>query len=89
MKKDNPDKNKKLEESLLDSMGEKDLKRLKMEFPNKWKYLTKKLASPYEFFNCIEEYQNYVDSLKREYLFSILKNNCPDDDEIRRTKRNN
>ena len=29
-------------------MGEHDLKTLKTEFPDKWKYLTKKLAYPYE-----------------------------------------
>ena len=60
LKKDYPDKNKELEEALLDYMGENDLKKLKTGCADKWKYLTKKLAYPYEFFNCIEDYQKPV-----------------------------
>ena len=45
-------------------MGENDLELLKTEFPDKWNYLTKKLAYQYEFFNCIEDYQKPVDNLK-------------------------
>ena len=86
LKKDYPDENNELEESLLDYMGENDLKILKTEFPDKWKYLTKKLAYPYEFFNCIEDYQKPVNNLKKEHVFSKLKNKCPDDEEIERTK---
>ena len=41
LKKDYPDKFKKIEEALLDYMGENDLKILKTEFLDKWKYLTK------------------------------------------------
>ena len=47
-KKDYPDEIKKLEETLLDYMGESDLKTLKTGFPDEWKSLTKKLAYPYE-----------------------------------------
>ena len=47
-------------------MGENDLKFLKTGFPNKWKYLTKKLAYPYEYFNSIDDYQKPVDNLKKE-----------------------
>ena len=86
LKKDYPDEIKILEEALLDYMGENDLKILKTGFPDKWKYLTKKLAYPYEFFNCIEDYQKPVDNLKKEDFFSKLKNKCPDDKEIERTK---
>ena len=39
-----PDKIKELEEALLNYRGEKDLKLLKREFPDKLKFLTKKLA---------------------------------------------
>ena len=67
-------------------MGENDLKLLKTEFPDKWENLTKKLAYPYLFFNCIEDYQKPVDNLKKENFFSIIKNKCPDDEEIERTK---
>ena len=31
-------------------MGENDLKFLKTEFPDSWKYLTKNLGYPYEHF---------------------------------------
>ena len=49
LKKDHPDKIKSLEEASLNYMGENDLKILKTEFlDNKWKYLTEKLAYPYE-----------------------------------------
>ena len=58
-------------------MGENDLKILKTGFPDKWKYLTKKLAYPYEYFNSIDDYQKSVDNLEKEHFFSKLKNNCP------------
>ena len=67
-------------------MGENDLKILKTGFPDKWKYFTKKLAYPYEYFNCIDDYQKPVDNLKKEDFFSKLKNGYPDDNEIERTK---
>ena len=85
LKKDYPEEIKNLEEALLDYMGENDLKILKTGFPDKWKYLTKKLASPYEYFNSIDDYQKPVDNLKKEHFFSKLKNKCPDDEEIERT----
>ena len=66
-------------------MGENDLKILKTGIPDKWKYLTKKLAYPYEYFNSIDDYQKPVNNLKKEYFFSKLKNDYPDDQEIQRT----
>ena len=84
LKKDYPEEIKNLEEALLDYMGENDLKILKTGFPYKWKYLTKKLAYPYEYFNSIDDYQKSVNNLKKEHLFSKLKNKCPDDEEIER-----
>ena len=86
LKKDYQDEIKKLEEALLDYMGEIDLKILKTGFPDKWKYLTKKLAYPYEYFNSIDDYQKPVDNLKQKDFFSKLKNKCPDDEETKRTK---
>ena len=86
LKKDYPEESKISEEALLDYMGENDLKILKTGFPDKWKYLTKKLAYPYEYFNSIDDYQKPVDNLKKEDFFSKLKNKCPDDEEIERTK---
>ena len=85
LKKDYPDEIKNLEEALLDYMGENDPKILKTGFPDKWKYLNKKLVYPYEYFNSTENYQKPVDNLKKENFFSRLKNKCPVDEEIQRT----
>ena len=41
LKKDYPDKIKNLEEALHNYMGANDLKILKPEFPDKWKFLIK------------------------------------------------
>ena len=49
-------------------MGENELNGLKTEFPEKWKYLTKNLAYPQEYFICIEDYQKLVDNLKKRRL---------------------
>ena len=56
LKKDYPIEIKNLEEALLNYMGENDLKILKRGFPDNWKYITEKLAYPYEYFNSIEDY---------------------------------
>ena len=86
LKKKYPDKIIELEEAFLDYIGENDLKLLKTEFPDKWRYLTKKLAYPYEYFNIIEDYDNPVDNLENKDFFSKLKNKYPDDSEIERTR---
>ena len=66
----------KLEEALINYMGENDLRILKTEFPdNNCKYLTKKSAYPYEYFNSFDDLQNPVDNLKEGDFFSKLKNN--------------
>ena len=70
LKKYYPNKTEKLNEALLNYMGENDLKNLKTEFPEKRRYLTKKLAYPYEFFSCIEDYQKSVENIKKEDFFS-------------------
>ena len=66
LKKKYPGKINELEEALLIFMGEHDLKILKTEFPDKWKYLTKKLAYPYENFNSIEDYKKPFDNLEKK-----------------------
>ena len=86
LKKKYPDKIIELEEAFLDYMGENDLEILKTEFPDKWRYLTKKLAYPYEYFNSIEDYNKPVNNLENKDFFSKLKNKCPDDTEIDRTR---
>ena len=85
LKKDYPEEIKKLEEALLDYMGENDLKILNTGFPDKWKFLSKKLAYPYENLNSIDDYQKPVNNIKKEHFFSKLKNGYPDDGEIERT----
>ena len=87
LKKDYPNEIEKLEEALLNYIGENDLNILKTEFPDKWKNLTKKLAYPYEYFNTINDYEKPVDILKKENFFSKPENDYPDDDEIERTKQ--
>ena len=73
-------------DKLLKNLDKDDFKILKEEFPYKWQYLNKKLAYPYQYFNSIDDYQKPVDNLKKEDFFSKLKNECPDEDEIERTK---
>ena len=85
LKKDYPNEIKNLEEALLEYMGDNDLEILKTGFPDKWKFLTEKLAYPYEYFNSTDDYKKPVDNLKKKYFFSKLKNKCTDDAEIQRT----
>ena len=73
-------------DSLVKNLDEDDFKILKKEFPDKCQYLNKKLAYPYEYFNSIDDYQKPAINLKKEDFFSKLKNKCPDDEEIQRTK---
>ena len=86
LKKDYPDKIKNSEEALLNYIAENDLKIIKTGFPDKWKFLTKKLAYPCEFFNNIEDFQKPVDNLKKEDFFSKLKNDYPEDEDLEETK---
>ena len=86
LKKDYPDEIKELEEALLNYMGRNDLKSLKTEFPEKWKFLTKELAYPYEYFKGINDYQKPVNDLEKEDFFSKLINDHPSHDEIERKK---
>ena len=74
-------------DKLVKTLDEDDFKILKKEFLDKWQYLNKKLASPYEYFNRIDDYKKPVDNLKRENFFSKLKIDYPDDDQIERTKK--
>ena len=58
---------------------------MKKEFPDKWQFLNKKLAYPYQSFNSIDDYRKPVDKLKKEDFFNKLANKCPDYDEKERT----
>ena len=72
-------------DKLVKNLKEDDFKILKKEFPDKWQYLNKKLAYPYEYFNSIDDYKKPVNDLKKEDFFSKLKNDYPDDEEMKRT----
>ena len=86
LKKDYPIEIKSLEEGLHKKKGENDLKILKTGFPDKMKFLTKKLAYPNKYFDSIDGYQKPVDNFKKEDFFNELKNKFPGDKEIERTK---
>ena len=73
-------------EKSVKNLDEDDFKILKNEFPDKWHYLNKKLTYPYQIFNSIDGYRKPVNDLKKEDFFSKLKNEYPNDDEIKRTK---
>ena len=73
-------------ENLVKHLDENEYKILKKEFPDKWQYLNKKLAYPYEYFNNINDYKKSVHNLKKQDFFSKLKIEYPDDDEIERTE---
>ena len=75
-------------DKLVKNPDEGDFKILKIDFPDKWQFLNKKSACPYQHFNqhFNDDYQKPVDKLKKEDFFSKLKNKCPDDEEIERTK---
>ena len=73
-------------DSLVKNLDEDDFKILKKEFSDKWQYLNKKLAYPYEYFISIDDYKKLVNNLENKDFFSKLKNKCPDDKEIDRTR---
>ena len=73
-------------DSLVKTLVNDGFKILKEEFPDKWEYLNKKLAYPYEFFNSIDDDRKPVNNFTKEGFFSKLKNKCPDDDKIERTR---
>ena len=88
LKKYYPEEIKKREEVLLNYMGENDIQIFETEVrENKWKYLPKNLAYPYEYFNSIDGYQKPVDNLKKEDFFSKLKNFYPSYKEKERTEK--
>ena len=73
-------------DSLVKNLDEDDFKILKKIFSDKWQYLIKKLAYPYEYFNSIDDYQKPVHNLKKGDFFTKLKNKCLYDEEIQLTK---
>ena len=59
---------------------------MKTEFPDRNIYLRRNFACPFEYFNRFDDYQKSVNNYKEEYFFSKLKNACPNNEEIERTK---
>ena len=53
----------------------KTILNIKNRIPDQWKYLSKKLAYPYEFCNSIDDYQKRVTDYKKEDFFSKFKKN--------------
>ena len=71
-KKDYSDKIEKKEAS-RNYKGENVLHFLKIEFPvNNWKYLTKKISYPYEYFKCLDDYKKQVKNSKKNKIFSLI-----------------
>ena len=68
-------------------LSENDLKILKTEIPDKWKFLPIKLDYPYEYFNSIDDFQKLVNKLKKGDFFSKLKKDYPSEEEIEKTKQ--
>ena len=51
---------------LVKNLDEDDSKILKKQFPDKYHYLNKKLANPYEYFKSIDDCKKPVDILEKE-----------------------
>ena len=73
-----------LDES-VENLNNDDFISLKKESPDKWEFLNEKLAYPNEFFDNIDDYQKPVNDLKKEALYSNVRNFFPDDSEMKRT----
>ena len=56
-------------DKLVENLDVDDFKILRKEFPDKWQYLNKNLAYPYQYFNNIDDYQKPVNNLKKEDFF--------------------
>ena len=74
-------------DKIVKAMHHYYFKILKKEFPDKGIHLKKKLAYPYEHFKSLCDYQETVDSLKKEDFFIKLKTKNPDDEKTERTKK--
>ena len=72
-------------DKLVQNLDRGDFKIAKKEFPDKWQYLNKILAYPYQYFKSIDDFKKPVDNLEKEDFFSKLKSDYPDGEEIERT----
>ena len=62
--RDFPDEIDKLEEASNNYISENDPKIFKIEFRDKWKYISWKLAHPH-YFNSLDDYQKQVNNIKK------------------------
>ena len=53
-------------DELVENLNEDGFVVLKKEFPDKWQYLNKKLAYPYQYFITIDDHQKPVNNLKKK-----------------------
>ena len=58
-------------DNLVKNLDVDDFRILRKEFPDKWQYLNKKLAYPYQCFNNIDDYQKPVNNLKKKKISSV------------------
>ena len=72
-------------DELVKKLDVNDFKIFLREFPDKWQNLNEKLAYPYQSFNIIDDSRKPNNNWKKDF-FSKLKNKCPEDVEIARTK---
>ena len=57
-------------DELVKTLDIDDFNILKNEFPDKWKYLNKKLIYSYEYFKSLEVYQKPVNEVTKQDFFS-------------------
>ena len=55
-------------DGLVKILKEDDFEILIKEFPDKWQFLNKILAYPYEYFKSIGDFQKPIDNLKKRLL---------------------
>ena len=74
-------------DNLVKTLNEDDFKILKKEFPINWELLNKKVSlSHMNILKNLEDYSKDISTLTKKDYLSNLKNDYPDDEEIKRTK---
>ena len=86
LKKDSPHEVGKQEEALHFHISEDDLTLLKAELLDKWIYLSKKLSYPFDNFKSLDDYQKPIVKIEKVDFLRKIKNACPIDEEIGRSK---
>ena len=84
-KKDCTDEIEKIEEASNNHIFGNDHEILRSGFPDKWDYLSKKLAYPHKNFTTLDDYQRPDEIFKKEDFFSKLDIDYPTAEEKERT----